>query len=95
MNEQPLQLLWFFVEFSGKLRVSYFLYPAVLVSGLPLGLEKVQLSKPWFLRSGRSYESLNNGSETVLGLVASSTTDFKPSARVKADVQRGRLAACR
>ena len=24
--------------------------------------EKVQLLKPWFLRSGRGYESLNNGS---------------------------------
>ena len=39
--------------------------PSLRVFDLKSGtfsLEKVQLFKPWFLRSGRGYESLNNGS---------------------------------
>ena len=54
---------------------------------LPSGLEKVQLSKPWFLRSGRGYESLNNGSENsarTRSLIHYGLERLEPSARVKA-----------
>ena len=46
--------------------------------------EKVQLSKPWFLRSGRGYESLNNGSENSARTRSLIHYDFKPSAGGKA-----------